>query len=165
MRLGASYAYQSYRSILISVRCQVFMSPPLPKDLSFGMLVAFFKFGNPLPSPSNYRWLLADTGEKRVFVRTGDVSLELVGCFVPLSISSKEELSRKMNIRFNGEDFCVRSEFALKLEQCQLPLSDYQLLGKLRLTQFDGTRFLDMNLIMVSTFLQRQVQGFHHTKI
>ena len=165
MKLGASYAYQSCRSILISVRCQVFMSPPLPKDLSFGMLVAFFKFGNPLRSPSNYRWLLADTGEKRVFVRTGDVSLELVGCFVPLSVLSEEELSRKMNIRFNGEDFCIRSEFALKLEKCRLPLSDYQLLGKLRLTQFDGTRFLDMNLIMVSMFSQRQVQGFCHTKI
>ena len=158
MKLGASYMYQSARSVWISVRCQVFMSPPLSKDLSFGMLVAFFKFGNPLRSPSNYRWLLADTGDKRVFVRTGSVSLELVGYFAPLSVLTEEELSRKMNLRFTGEDFCIRSEFALKLKNCQLPLDDYQLLGKLLLTQFDGTRFLEMNLIMVNIFLHRQVQ-------
>lgn len=155
MRLGASYMYQSIRSVRISVRCQVFMSPPIPKDLSFGMLVAFFKFGNPLRSPSNYRWLLADTGDKRIFVRTGNVSLELGGCFTPLSIVNREELSRKMNVTFTGEDFCLRAEFALKLEKTQLPLADYQLLGKLVLTQFDGTRFLELNLIKVSMLLTR----------
>ncbi len=147
---GSLYQHLSSRASYVSVRCQVFMSPPLP-DLSFGLLVTVYKFGEPLSDLSNYRWLLADTGSKHVFLRTGEVAVVLDGHFSPRSdLGESEELRREAVIDFSGQDFCLRFEFALRLrEEVGLPLQDHQLLGKLRVGPPNGSAPIDLNLIKV----------------
>lgn len=147
---GFLYRHLSSGASYVSVRCQVFMSPPLP-DLSFGLLVTVYKFGEPLHSLSNYPWLLADTGSKHVFLRTGEVSVVLSGHFIPRGdLGESQELQREAMIDFSGQDFCLRFEFALRLmEDVGLPLQDHQLLGKLRVGPASGSAPIDLNLIKV----------------
>ena len=147
---GASFVYRqlSSRTRYVSVRCQVFMSPPL-QDLTFGLLVMVYKFGDPLKDLSNYRWMLADTGGKHVFVKTGDISVTLEGHFSPRSEFGETGLSRTATIDFSGQDFCLRFEFALGLRELWLPLQDHQIIGKMRVGQWDGTTPIDINLIKV----------------
>jgi len=65
-------------------------------------------------------------------------------------------LSRRAEIEFAGEDFCLRFEFALRLRDLLLPLADHQLIGKLHIHQQDGTTPVELNLIKVSK------HHFHH---
>ena len=154
---GASVVYKqlSSRTRYVSVRCQVFMSHP-SNDLTFGILVAVFKFGDPLTELSNYKWKLADTGNKRMFLRTGELCVSLGGCFEPRGEVGETTLSRRAEIEFAGEDFCLRFEFALRLRDLPLPLADHQLIGKLHIHQQDGTTPVELNLIKVSKHC------FHH---
>ena len=150
IRSGASYVYRYMRTQSLSVRCQVLMTPPLPSDLSFGLLVAVFKFGDPLKEVANYKWILADSGDKKVFLKTGDVQVNLQGLkFKPLTQLEESDMSRDIPVPFTGEDFCRRAEFALQLEDLTLPIPDWQLLGKLTITQWDGTQCMEMNLCKV----------------
>ena len=151
---GASFVYSqlSSRARYVSVRCQVFMSVPLP-DLTFGLLVIVYKFGEPLKELSNYKWAMADTGDKHVFLRTGDISLTLSGYFEPRGEFGETSLSRCAVVDFTGEDFCLRFEFALRLKELQLPLLDHQLIGKLCVSHNDGVTPIELNLIKVSRLL------------
>lgn len=149
IRSGASYVYKYIHTQSLSVRCQVLMTPPLPSDLSFGLLVAVFKFGDSLREIGNYKWLLADTGDKKVFLKTGDIQVNLRGKFKPLTHLEEQDMRREMIVSFTGEDFCLRAEFALQLEDLALPIPDWQLLGKLILTQWDGTQCMELNLSKV----------------
>ena len=148
---GASFVYNQLpsRTRYVSVRCQVFMSHPL-NDLTFGILVAVYKFGDPLTELSNYKWKLADTGNKRMFLRTGELRVSLEGCFEPRGEVGETTLSRRTDIEFSGEDFCLRFEFALRLRDLPLPLADHQLIGKMHIHQWDGTTLMELNLIKVS---------------
>ena len=147
---GASLVYSqlSSRTRYVSVRCQVFMSVPLP-DMTFGLLVMVYKFGDPLKELSNYKWPLADTGDKHVFLRTGEISLTLSGHFEPRGEFGETSLSRCAVIDFTGEDFCLRFEFALRLRELQLPLLDHQVIGKLCVGHNDGVTPIELNLIKV----------------
>ncbi len=151
---GAGFVYRHLSSgaSYVSVRCQVFMSPPLP-DLSFGLLVIVYRFGEPLNDLSNYQWLLADTGNKHVFLRTGEIFVALSGHFSPRSdLGESDDLWREAIMDFSGQDFCLRFEFALRLrEGVGLPLCDHQLLGKLRVGPPSGSAPIDLNLIKVCT--------------
>ena len=154
IRSGASYVYRYMRTQSLSVRCQVLMTPPLPSELSFGLLVIVFKFGDPLREVANYKWILADSGDKRLFLKTGDVQVSLRGLkFKPLTQLEESDniMSKDIAVSFSGEDFCLRAEFALQLEELTLPIPDWQLLGKLTITQWDGTQCVEMNLSKVHT--------------
>lgn len=147
--LGATSVYNqlSSRARYISVRFQAFISHP--RDLTFGLLVAIYKFGDPLTGLSNYPLLVADSGAKRIHLRIGDLHVCIAGCF-----SASEEVGEKLEregrlVDFTGEDFCERFEFALKLKSTvSLPLPEGQFLGKLQFTQQEDSK--SFNLIMVS---------------
>ena len=113
---GAAFVYRHLpsRTRYVSIRCQVFMSQPLD-DQTFGLLVAVYKFGEPLTTLSNYKWMLADTGSKHTFLKTGELCVSLEGCFEPRREIGETVLSRRTGIQFAGEDFCLRFEFALRL--------------------------------------------------
>ena len=151
---GASYVFSSLpnRAKYISIRCQAFMSRPL-NDLSFGLVVIAYKFGDPILELSNYPWLVADSGSKRVFLKIGELCVSLTGCF-----DARESFGEKLShnhrlMEFNGEDFCLRFEFALGFnEGIQLPLPDGKILGKVRFTQWMGSNSVnhDYNIIKVN---------------
>ena len=125
------------------------MSQPLD-DQTFGLLVAVYKFGEPLTTLSNYKWMLADTGSKHTFLKTGELLVSLEGCFEPRRDVGETVLSRKAGIQFAGEDFCLRFEFALRLRDDVLfPLVDHQVIGKLYIRQWDRTTPVELNLIKV----------------
>ena len=148
---GASFVYRHLpsRTRYVSIRCQVFMSQPLD-DQTFGLLVAVYKFGEPLTTLSNYKWMLADTGSKHTFLKTGELCVSLEGCFEPRRDIGETVLSRRAEIQFAGEDFCLRFEFALRLRDDVLfPLVDHQIIGKLYIRQWDGTTPVELNLIKV----------------
>ena len=146
---GAVHVFQHMRLRAISVRCQVLMSPPI-HDRTCGMAVAVFRFGEPLRSIANYKWILADSGERRRYLRTGTVEVVLTGLFQPISEFEENEL--KDTVIFTGQDFCL--EFALKLkETVELPLHDHQVIGKLVLKEItgqSGRAVISVNLIKVS---------------
>lgn len=154
LSLGASNIYKQIfsRAHFVSVRCQAFMSPPL-SDLTFGMVICVYKFGDPLTEISNYPLLVADSGEKQTFLRVGDLRVSLEGCFTG-RLDLGECLDRNTAIiDFKGEDFCTRFEFALTMNAAvRSPLSAGQVLGKLRFTQFNGNSPVctNYNLTMVS---------------
>ena len=147
---GASFVYRHLpsRTRYVSIRCQVFMSQPLD-DQTFGLLVAVYKFGEPLATLSNYKWMLADTGSKHTFLKTGELHVLLEGCFEPRRDVGETVLSRRAEIQFAGEDFCLRFEFALRLRDILFPLVDHQVIGKLYIRQWDGTTPVELNLIKV----------------
>ena len=148
---GAAFVYRHLpsRTRYVSIRCQVFMSQPLD-DQTFGLLVAVYKFGEPLTTLSNYKWMLADTGSKHTFLKTGELCVSLEGCFEPRRDIGETVLSRRAEIQFAGEDFCLRFEFALRLRDDVLfPLVDHQIIGKLYIRQWDGTIPVELNLIKV----------------
>ena len=143
------YRYLPSRTRYVSIRCQVFMSQPLD-DQTFGLLVAVYKFGEPLTTLSNYKWMLADTGSKHTFLKTGELCVSLEGCFEPRRDIGETVLSRRAEIQFAGEDFCLRFEFALRLrDDVMFPLVDHQIIGKLYIHQWDGTTPVELNLIKV----------------
>ena len=154
LSLGASNIYRQLfsRAHFVSIRCQAFMSPSL-SDLTFGMVVCVYKFGNPLTEISNYPWPVADSGDKQTFLRVGDLHVSLEGCF-----TARTDLGESLNrnttiIDFRGEDFCTRFEFALTMNtEVRLPLTAGQVLGKLRFTQFNANSPVctDYNLTTVS---------------
>ncbi len=135
--LGASYVYrhliQSDQAATLSVQWQAFMTPPL-RDLSFGLALCVYKFGEPLKGLSNFPWLVSEG--KGVSLRIGELEISLQGHFVANQDVS-ETLDRTTSVvNFTGEDFSVRFDFALKLnEQLSLPLEDGQFLGKLNFIQ------------------------------
>ena len=147
-RAGAVYVFQRMRVQAISVRCQVLMSPPI-HDRTCGMAVAVFRFGEPLRSIANYKWILADSGERRRYLRTGTIEVVLTGNFEPISEFEENEL--KERVTFTGQDFCL--EFALKLKDTvELPLRDHQVIGKLvlkEITEESGRAVISVNLIKV----------------
>lgn len=147
-RAGAVYVFQRLRVQAVSVRCQVLMSPPI-HDRTFGMAVAIFRFGEPLRSISNYKWTLADSGERRRYLRTGIVDVVVTGNFEPISEFEENELRER--VTFTGQDFCL--EFALKLKDfVELPLHDHQVIGKLVLKEItgeSGRAVISVNLIKV----------------
>ena len=145
---GASLVYSSLRTHYVSIRCQVFMTPPLP-DLTFALLVVVYKFGEKLSQLGNYPWLLADSGDRRIFLQTGDLEVELDGCFEPRRECGEKELRQRQILKFAGQDFSLRFAFALKLNSLRLPLQDYQVIGKLRLLQQNEVTPLELNLIKV----------------
>ena len=148
---GAAFVYRHLpsRTRYVSIRCQVFMSQPLD-DQTFGLLVAVYKFGEPLTTLSNYKWMLADTGSKHTFLKTGELCVSLEGCFEPRRDIGETVLSRRAEIQFAGEDFCLRFEFALRLrDDVMFPLVDHQIIGKLYIHQWDGTTPVELNLIKV----------------
>ena len=149
--LGASYVYSQLPSRMryIFVRYQAFVSNP--HDLTFGLLVAIFKFGDPLTGLSNYPLLVADSGTKRVALHIGYLHVRLTGHFSPTQ-GVGENLEREGRIiDFTGEDFCERFEFALQLmPSVSLPLQSGQLLGQLHLIQ--QGRSLSCNLMIVSLY-------------
>ena len=147
-RAGAVYVFQRLRMQAVSVRCQVLMSPPI-HDRTFGMAVAVFRFGEPLRSISNYKWTLADSGERRRYLKTGAVEVVVTGNFEPISEFEENELRER--VTFTGQDFCL--EFALKLKDfVELPLHDHQVIGKLVLKEItgeSGRAVISINLIKV----------------
>lgn len=149
--LGASYVYKKIfripQSQFVSVRYQVFMSPPLGNQ-TFGLVVCVYKFGDPLTGISNYPWLVADSGENKIYLRVGELHVSLEGSFGP-RFDLHETLDRSFD--FRGEDFCARFEFALMLNGDQShPLLPGQIFGKVRFRQLDSAS-KDCNLIMVSS--------------
>ena len=153
VRAGAVYVFQRMRLQAISVRCQVLMSPPI-HDRTCGMAVAVFRFGEPLRSIANYKWILADSGERRRYLKTGIIEVVLTGNFEPISEFEENEL--KERVTFTGQDFCL--EFALKLkETVELPLRDHQIIGKLVLKEItgeSGRAVISVNLIKVAHVFQ-----------
>lgn len=145
---GASLVYGSLRARYVAVRCQVFMTPPL-QDLTFALLVVVYKFGEQLRQLGNYPWLLADSGERHVFLQTGDLVAQLDGCFEPRRECGESSLSQTQSLSFSGQDFSLRFAFALKLSSLQLPLQDYQVIGKLRMRRQNGATAMELNLIKV----------------
>ncbi len=149
LRLGAQYFYNNFpgRVQHIFVRYQVFISSPL--NQTFGLLVAIFKFGDPLTELSNYPILVADSGAKRVSLLVGPLHLQLTGHFLPSNeIGDKLEREGRI-VDFTGEDFCERFEFALRLSQTVAQsLQPGLLLGQINFTQQD--RSTTCNLIIVS---------------
>jgi len=147
--LGASFVYNQLPSRMryIFVRYQVFISSP--RDLTFGLLVTIYKFGDPLGGLSNYPVLVADSGTKRIPLHIGELHLRLTGHFVA-SQDLEESLERgRKIIDFTGEDFCERFEFALQLKPTvSLPLQPGRLLGQIHFAQ--QCRSISCNLIMVS---------------
>ena len=151
--LGASnaYKYLTGRKQFISVRWQAFMTPPL-SNLSFGLAVCVYKFGEPLKELSNYPWLVGDSGPKRVYLRIGELKVSLQGHF-----SASQDMNESLEhgttiVDFKGDDFCARMDFALRLSDgVTLPLQDGQILGKLTFTQMNGDRptVMSYNLIKV----------------
>ena len=152
IRAGAVYTFGLVRTQCISIRCQVLMSPPI-HDRTFGLAVAIYRFGEPLHNISNYKWILADSGESRRFLKTGTVEVVLTGNFEPISEFEENELRERFT--FTGQDFCL--EFALKLkESVTIPLQDHQVIGKLVLKEINGeavTAVVRLNLIKVSYWL------------
>ena len=150
-RAGAVHVFRRMRVQAISVRCQVLMSPPI-HDRTCGMAVAVFRFGEPLRSIANYKWILADSGERRRYLRTGTIEVVLTGNFEPISEFEENEL--KERVTFTGQDFCL--EFALKLKDTvELPLRDHQVIGKLvlkEITEESGRAVISVNLIKVSAY-------------
>ena len=154
--LGASsfYGQLSSRSRFVAIRFQAFMSHPQGKPGKFGLVVAVYKFGEPLSTPSNYPLLVADSGAKRLFLRVGSLHVRVEGCFLASTGDVQEVLERDGAILdFTGEDFCERFEFALNLKAgIPLPLPEGQVLGKLRFIQWEDSRPIhkSYNLIIVS---------------
>ena len=150
-RAGAVHVFRRMRVQAISVRCQVLMSPPI-HDRTCGMAVAVFRFGEPLRSIANYKWILADSGERRRYLRTGTIEVVLTGNFEPISEFEENEL--KERVTFTGQDFCL--EFALKLKDTvELPLRDHQVIGKLvlkEITEESGRAVISVNLIKVGAY-------------
>ena len=152
--LGAAslYAQLTSRARYVAVRFQAFMSPPYGTGNSFGLVVTVYKFGDPLSTPSNYPLLVADSGIKRLHLRTGNLHVRIEGCFLA-SKDIGEVLERNGRILdFTGEDFCERFEFALSLKVgVSLPLPEGQVLGKLRFIQWEDSNPIhkSYNLIMV----------------
>lgn len=146
------------RTRYISVRVQAFMSPPMKwggrgdSDVqTFGLLVAVYKFGNPLSQLSNYPWSLLDTGTKRIFLQLGRLEVSIQGCFSAQEYEDPTSpLTRSSElIKFNGDDFCHRFEFALRVDPgCEL--REGLLMGKLYFKQWNGPtpRRQDYNLII-----------------
>lgn len=154
--LGAASVYNQLacRSRYIAVRFQAFMSRPSGTPSSFGLVVTVYKFGEPLSTPSNYPLLVADSGSKRLHLRTGDLYVRIEGCFLA-SHDLSEVLERNGKILdFTGEDFCERFEFALNLKVgVAVPLPEGHVLGKLRFIQWEESNPIhkSYNLIMVSS--------------
>lgn len=146
LRAGAVYTFGLVRRQCVSVRCQVLMSPPI-HDRTFGLAVAIYRFGEPLRNIANYKWILADSGESRRFLKTGTVEVAVTGSFEPISEFEDNELRERFN--FTGQDFCL--EFALKLkDSVTIPLQDHQVIGKLVLKEVTGevvTPVVRLNLI------------------
>ena len=147
--LGASFVYNRLPSRMryIFVRYQVFISSLY--ELTFGLLVTIYKFGDPLTGLSNYPVLVADSGTKRIPLHIGELHLRLAGHFTA-NQELEESLERgRRIIDFTGEDFCERFEFALQLKPTlSVPLQPGQLLGQIHFTQ--QSRSISCNLIMVS---------------
>lgn len=158
MGLGAAgvYAQLSSRARYVAVRFQAFMSMPYGTGNSFGLVMTVYKFGEPLSTPSNYPLLVADSGAKRLHLRTGNLHVRIEGCFLA-SEDVSEVLERNGKILdFTGEDFCERFEFALSLKVgVSLPLPEGQVLGKLRFIQWEDSDPIhkSYNLIMVGQSL------------
>ena len=147
LRDGAEYVYRRIRSWPVAVRCQVFMTPP-QQDLSFALLVLVYKYGNPMPGLDNYPWMLADTGSSPVCLHTGEVEAVLHGFSAVQEHGEDPVLSQTHT--FNGENFGLRFDFSLRLRSRHLPLTDYQTLGKLKLTQgISEVPVLELTLIKV----------------
>ena len=137
MRLGcgAAVRYRNMRTHYVGVRCQVFMTPPI-HDLTFTLLVYVYKFGDRVKELGNYPWMLADSGSKRVFLRTGELEATIVGSFTPNEEHEDTSLSQTKTLSYRGEDLSQQFDFSLKLgDAIQPPLANNQVLGKLRLSQ------------------------------
>lgn len=155
LNLGAASVYRQLasRARFVSVRFQVFMSPPHGVLHTFGLVITVYKFGDPLSPPGNYPLLVADSGSKRVFLRIGPLHVRLEGCF-----SANQDLSENLEregrvMDFTGEDFCERFEFCLNLKSgVAVPLQEGQVLGKFHFIQWEHSSPIhkSFNLIMVS---------------
>ena len=154
MRLGygAAVVYRSLRARYVAVRCQVFMTPP-QLDLTFALLVVVYKFGERLSELGNYPWMLADSGDRQVFLRTGELEAALNGCFEPRTEYGETSLSQSQTLGFTGQDFSLRFAFSLKLSSLHSLLADYQVIGKLQLRQGSGGTAMQLNLIKVPVLL------------
>ncbi len=140
--LGASYIYKhlTSRARSLSVKWQAFMTPPLG-DLSFGLALCVYKFGEPLKRLSNFPWLVGESDLKGVSLLVGELGISLQGHFIA-NQEVDESLDRTTTVvDFTGEDFAVRFDFALKLSnQLSVPIEDGQFLGKLKFSQMNGDR-------------------------
>ncbi len=88
------------------------MTPPL-RDLSFGLAVCVYKFGEPLKRLSNYPWLVGEDS-KGVSLQVGELGINIQGNFTA-NQEVGESLDRTTTVvDFTGEDFVVRFDFALK---------------------------------------------------
>ena len=150
--LGANISDPT-RTRYVSVRIQAFMSQPIGLRIggvadiqTFGLLVAVYKFGTPLSHLSNYPWSLLDTGSKRVYVQLGPLEVSIQGCFSALEYEDPSSPLTRVTelIEFNGDDFCQRFEFALRLEAgCEI--QEGMLMGKLRFRQWRGLTPVNQN--------------------
>ena len=164
LSLGASntYKYLTNRSQFVSVRCQVFMTRP-STNLSFGLAVCVFKFGEPLQELSNYPWLVSDSGPKGVDLRVGELRVALKGHFTANKDMNEGLEVNKTLVNFNGDDFCVRMDFALKLllgDGITLPLNDGQILGKITFTQMNGDRPTVISFNMIKVILMHALKTY-----
>ena len=144
---GVVSTYQGFRVMRLSVHCQVLMSPPIP-DRTFGLAIAVYKFGDPLQSMANYKWIVADSGQNKRFLKTGPIEIKLTGNFEPIREFEGNDLIKRID--YTGEDFF--EEFALKLkDDIVLPLQDHQVLGKLVIREIneDQIRQISLNIIKV----------------
>ena len=143
----------STRTRYVSVRIQAFMSQPIRSRIggvtdiqTFGLLVTVYKFGTPLSHLSNYPWSLLDTGSKRIYLQLGPLEVSIQGCFSALEYEDPSSPLTRVTelIEFNGDDFCQRFEFALRLE-AGCDIQEGMLMGKLHFRQWNGSTPVNQN--------------------
>ena len=152
-KIGLGVNISNPRTRYISVRIQAFMSQPIRSRMggvadiqTFGLLVAVYKFGMPLSHLSNYPWSLLDTGSKRIYLQLGPLEVSIQGCFSALEYEDPSSPLTRVTelIEFNGDDFCQRFEFALRLEtDCEI--QEGMLMGKLHFRQWRGSNPVNQN--------------------
>ena len=152
-KVGIGANIGNSRTRYVSVRVQAFMSQPIRSRIggvadsqTFGLLVAVYKFGTPLSHLSNYPWSLLDTGSKRIFLQLGPLEVSIQGCFSALEYEDPNSPLTRVTelIEFNGDDFCQRFEFALRLEAgCEI--QEGMLMGKLHFRQWSGSNPVNQN--------------------
>ena len=152
---GAMLAYRYTTARPISVRCQVFMTPPTNDNRTFSLLVLVYKFGDPMEGIVNYPWMMADSGPGMTTLWSGEVEAVLTGPFFPAVEVGGVSLEHKLN--FTGDDTSMRFPFALRLKpHLSLPLVEHDVLGTLQLNH--GGDPLELHLIVVSNAVSNLFQ-------
>lgn len=140
IRDGAMFTYRGITNRIVSMFCQVFLTPPL-QDGTCGMIMVAYKFGGPLPVISNYPLKVGESGAS-IQLTIGRITVTVEGQVQPQEVC-KDTLVK--TISFTGDDFSV--QFLLKLT-CKL--ESYKSFGQLRLSSPsapNGTSPQQINLV------------------